>query len=195
MNNLRCLAICLCLAGSSLAFAAGDGGGGGGLLSPKPGLTFWTFVTFLALLFILSKFAWGPLLKGLDDRERHIRESAESASKNREETEKILEEARQKLKEASEEARQILEEAKTQAEKIRETNKEETEKECMRLRRQVESQVERAKERALEEIWKQVGNISVSVAERLIHKSLKGKDHSKLIDDAMKEMRDRMEAS
>jgi F0F1-type ATP synthase membrane subunit b/b' len=65
----------------------------------------------------------------------------------------------------------------------------------MRLRRQVENQIERAKERALEEVWKTVGDVSTSIAERLIDKSLKGKDHNQLIDKSIKEIRERMEAS
>ena len=67
-----------------LGLIALSGEGNGGLLDVNPGLIFWTVITFLVLLFVLTKLAWKPILKSLSDRENLIKESLEKAEKAKE---------------------------------------------------------------------------------------------------------------
>ena len=70
-----------------LGLIALSGEGNGGLLDVNPGLIFWTVVTFIILLFVLSKLAWKPILKSLSDRETLIKESLEKAETAKQEAE------------------------------------------------------------------------------------------------------------
>ena len=67
------------------AMASGEGGGGAALLQPKYGTIFWTALTFLVMLFILGRYAWGPLLGVLDERSKTIQDSLDHAAREREE--------------------------------------------------------------------------------------------------------------
>ena len=62
----------------------------GGITDINPGLTLWTGITFLVLLIVLGKFAWGPIVKMLAERERTIRDAIDSAKKERAEAERLL---------------------------------------------------------------------------------------------------------
>src|SRR5512146_1761649 len=79
----------------------------GGITSINPGLTIWTGITFLILLWVLRRFAWGPIVRTLDERERTIREAIEAAKKEREQAEKLLAEQKEGLARAQREAAEI----------------------------------------------------------------------------------------
>ena len=82
------------------------------LVTPSIGLVFWTTISFLLLLFILGKFAWKPIMKALDDRERSIEDALSAAEKAKEELSRLNNESEQLLKQARAERDQILKEAK-----------------------------------------------------------------------------------
>lgn len=84
-----------------LAFSGGEVGGP---LDVNPGLILWTVVTFLILLFILSKFAWKPILSSLHERESQIKESLEKAETARLEAEKLIAANKANIFKAEEEA-------------------------------------------------------------------------------------------
>src|SRR5689334_13520725 len=75
-----------------------------GIMDLRPGLTIWTAITFLLLVVILSKFAWGPIVKMLDERERTIREAIDEAKKERADAERALSEQKATLAGAQREA-------------------------------------------------------------------------------------------
>ncbi|HTN54358.1 MAG TPA: F0F1 ATP synthase subunit B, partial [Anaeromyxobacter sp.] len=79
------------------AFAPSPVLAAGGIADINPGLTLWTAITFLVLLIVLSRFAWGPIVKMLSDRERSIREAIDSAKRERAEAEKLLAEQKESL--------------------------------------------------------------------------------------------------
>ena len=79
----------------------------GGLTDINPGLTLWTGITFLVLLVVLGKFAWGPIVKMLAERERTIRDAIESAKKERAEAERMLAEQKESLARAQREAAEL----------------------------------------------------------------------------------------
>ena len=82
-------------------------GAGIDIFKPDVVMSILTWVTFFILLVILKKFAWKPILKGLDDREEHIRKSLQEADQ-----------AKEQLAQIEKKKIQILEEAKTQANAI-----------------------------------------------------------------------------
>src|SRR6185295_384095 len=82
------------------------------LLKPELGLIFWTAVIFLTVFFMLKKFAWKPILKALDDREKTISDSLQTAERTKKEMAELKSQHEQLLNEARQERSMILKEAK-----------------------------------------------------------------------------------
>ena len=91
----------------------------GGLTDLNPGLTLWTAITFLFLLLVLSRFAWGPIVKMLNERERTIREAIEAAKKERAEAERMLAEQKASLAQAQREAAELAKRNQQEVEVMR----------------------------------------------------------------------------
>ena len=83
------VALAVLAAGTSSLFASEGGADGSELIKPNYGTIFWTTVTFLIFAFLLSKYAWKPLMGALDARESSIRKSIETAKNDREEAERV----------------------------------------------------------------------------------------------------------
>jgi F-type H+-transporting ATPase subunit b len=146
------------------------------LLTPAIGLTFWTSVVFIILLFLLTKFAWKPILKMVNEREEKIEnalKSAEEAEKRMQalntQNEELLKSARAErdviLKEARETREQVILEAKTKA-------KEEAERVMQSAREAIQNE----KLAAIAELKNQVAILSIEVAERIIRQELASDD-------------------
>ena len=88
------------------------------LVTPDFGLIFWTLVTFLLLVFLLSKFAWKPILKMVNDREASIEDALKAAERARDEMKSLQADNEAVLKEAREERERILKEAREMKNKI-----------------------------------------------------------------------------
>src|SRR5512144_1850739 len=89
------------------------------LLSVEPGLLIWTIIIFFLLLLLLKKYAWGPILSSLDEREKSIKGSIEKAEQLKQESEKLLAQNRELLQKADLEARKTINEGKELAEKLK----------------------------------------------------------------------------
>src|ERR1700730_653732 len=90
------------------------------LVQPDPGLFIWTIVTFLVLLTLLAKYAWGPLLKALEGRQASIVKSLDDAEKARHELERLHLESAQMIRNARAEAESIVSQSRTDADRLRE---------------------------------------------------------------------------
>ncbi|MEX1143121.1 MAG: F0F1 ATP synthase subunit B [Thermoleophilaceae bacterium] len=162
--------------------------GGSFLVSPDLGLMLWTLIAFGISMLILRRFAFPLIGEALDRRREAIDESIDAAARTREEADKLLEEYRARLKEAREQAEDIvarsrraadahLEEARGEAKGYREELMETTRKD-----------IEAETRRALEEIRKEVADLTVIATEKVTRKSLDDGDHRRLIEEAMSEV-------
>ena len=115
MRTHTSLVVLALLVGATSAMAAGGGDGLGSLISLAPGSVLYTLVTFLLLLIILWKFAWGPIVKGLESREEKIHGAIEQAQRDREEAAKLLKDYEEKLKTASAEISERINRAEADA--------------------------------------------------------------------------------
>lgn len=141
----------------------------------------------LLLLALLKKFAWGPLLGIMKEREEHIANEIDSAEKSREEANKYLEEQRELLKEARQEAQALIEGAKKQGEQQREEIIVASRAESERMIESAKLQIEQQKEQAVAAIREQVASLSVLIASKVIEKELSAEDQEKLINDYIQE--------
>lgn len=161
-----------------------------GLVTPNPGTIFWMLIIFGIVLFILRKFAWKPILNALKDREESISQALNSAEEAKREVaglkadnEKIIAEARQEkniiLREAKEIKEKIITEAKEKA--VEETNK------SIILAKQ---QIEAEKTAAINEMKRQVAELSVLIAEKVIRRELSNKaEQEKMVDGLIDEIK------
>jgi len=134
----------LLLISNILAFAGGEVGGP---LDVNPGLILWTVVTFLILLFILSKFAWKPILSSLHERESQIKESLEKAETARLEAEKLIAANKANIFKAEEEAQKIVEQSREYAEKLKTQILEESKLNAKKMIADASVEIERSEER------------------------------------------------
>jgi len=150
------------------------------LITINPGLVIWTVVTFLILLFILRKFAWGPILSALENRERTIQENVVQAQKTREEAENLLKEYREKLDSIKEDARKIVEEGRARGEKAREELLEKARREYEEQLERAKKEIELARRKAVEEVQGYIVDMTLDMASKVIGRSLSDEDHRKL---------------
>ncbi|HIA84126.1 MAG TPA: F0F1 ATP synthase subunit B [Candidatus Marinimicrobia bacterium] len=158
------------------------------LVQLDPGLFVWTILTFLLLVFILAKFAWKPLLKMLQDREDMVRSSLEDAEKAKSELERLNEESEAIMAKARSEAQSILADGKAAAEKVKDDIIAKSKEQANKIREDAGNQIQVEKDKAISEIKKEVVNLTLSVAEKLIQKNLSDADNKSLIEESLKKV-------
>jgi F-type H+-transporting ATPase subunit b len=159
--------------------------GANALIKVTPGLMIWTIVCFLIALFVLKRFAFGPIQKAIDDRRERIRQSIEEADRAREEARNLLEEHRKLLGRAKSDAEEILAEARKQSDAQRERVREETEVDRQRRLEETKKQIDAETHRALEQIRAEVADLTLIATAKVTGKVLDRDDHRKLIEDAI----------
>ena len=155
------------------------------LVQPDPGLFIWTILTFLVLLGLLAKFAWGPLLKALEERQETIRKSLDDADQATQELKRLQQESAQIIAEARAEAQSIVATSRAAAETVREDVKQKAKGEADALVRGAQRQIQLETARALQQIRHEVVDLSLAVASKLIKKNLTQEDNEALIQDSL----------
>lgn len=155
------------------------------LVQIEPGLFIWTIVTFMALLGVLAKFVWRPLMDALDRREDKIRESLENAEKAEVELEMLQHESGEIVARARGEAQSIIAEGKSAAEKMKDEILQTARDKAGGIIGQAQKQIEAEKDKALIEIKTEVVDLSIQVAERLIRKNLSKEDNLAIINESL----------
>jgi F-type H+-transporting ATPase subunit b len=158
------------------------------LVQVIPGLMIWTFVAFGITLWVLKRYAFGPVQKLIDDRRERIAQSIEEADRAREEARSLLEEHRALIGQAKGEAEQILAEARKISESQRERVRGEIEADRQRRLEETQRQIDQATAQALGEIRREVGSLAALAAEKITRKTLTDADQQRLIDEALAEI-------
>jgi F-type H+-transporting ATPase subunit b len=145
------------------------------LLNPSFGLLFWTLLAFLVVFFLLRKFAWGPILQSLSEREKTIAESLTTAERVKAEMAQMKSENEALLVQAREERAQMLKEAKETKDKIINDAKEQAKIEANKIFADANQALENQKMAALTDVKNQIGNMVIEVSEKVIRKELSNK--------------------
>ena len=175
-------------AGLPFLLSAADGGRSYSLLSPDPGLIFWTVLTFVGLLFLLRKTAWGPIVDGLDRREEKIRASLAEADEAREEGRKLLEQQQAELTEARQEAQKIIDQGTATAKSMQDEIVAKAQTEASGIVESARKEIQLETEKAREILRAEVVDLSVQVAGKLLERSLDDQDHARLAKEFMSEV-------
>jgi F-type H+-transporting ATPase subunit b len=149
------------------------------------GLMFWTLLTFLVVLFVLKKKAFGPIQAAIDARRKAIESDLDAAQHAREEAQTALAEYRAALAESRKEAMQIMEQARRAAEEQRRRDIEQLEAEKQRLLDRAKAEIEAETRASLETIKTRLAELTVVATEKVVRRSLDEQEQKRLIDEAL----------
>lgn len=184
----RAVAVGLLVSPTVLAAQEAEGGGGGGLFSVNLGLTAWTVVAFLALLLVLWKFAWGPILNAVEAREAGIQDALNEAARRQEEAEQLAEEQRKELSEARRTAQEIIAEGRQAGEGVRREIEEKAREEGQRLLERARKEIEREKDAALETVRTEAVELALAAASRLLERELDSEKDRRLVAEYLDDL-------
>ena len=158
------------------------------LLTPSFGLIFWTLLAFIIVFVILRKFAWGPILSSLGEREKSIADSLETAERVKREMAQLKSENEELLAKAREERGVMLKEARETKDKIINEAKDQAKVEANKIITEAQQQINAQKMAALTDVKNQVGKLVVEVTEKVLRRELSSKEAQEahiagLVDD------------
>jgi F-type H+-transporting ATPase subunit b len=155
------------------------------LITPTTGLMIWTLVTFVIVLIVLRKFAFGPIQQLIDTRRQAIVSDLDAAQAAREEAQAALAEYRQQMAEARKEANKIVEDARRVGDERRAAAVAELEAEKTRLMQQTREEIQSETRQALNAIKQQVADLTLAATEKVVRAQLDEAEQRRLIEDAL----------
>jgi F-type H+-transporting ATPase subunit b len=161
------------------------------LVQLDPGLFIWTIVTFLVLLTLLAKFAWGPLLAALETRQNAIRKSLDDAQQAKVELERLNVESGHIIQRARAEAEAIISQSRVDGDRLREEIRAKARTEADHIVKNAERQIQLETSRALEQLRHEAVDLSVMIASKILQRNVSKADNERLIDDAIKQVESR----
>jgi F-type H+-transporting ATPase subunit b len=178
------------LAAPLLASEGAEAGGGGGsaLITPHIGLIFWTLVTFLLLLWLLSKYAWGPILGAMNAREEGIKGDLDKARLERDEAQRLLEEHRALINLARKERADAVEAGRRDAERLKAEILEEARRQREQLMKQAETQIEAGLRQARSALKGEAADLAIRAAGKLMGKNLDDATQRRLVENYLADL-------
>jgi F-type H+-transporting ATPase subunit b len=151
-------------------------------------LGIWTIVVFVILLAVLKKYAWGPILEGLQKREHNIASAVEEAQKARDESQRLRDQLQREVDHAQEKVRDILDEGRKHAQQTTDEMVAKARTEIQTERDRLRREIEMARDQALQELWKRTADLATMVSAKAIRRQLTPEDHRRLVDEALTEL-------
>jgi F-type H+-transporting ATPase subunit b len=156
-------------------------------LGINPSLLIAFVVNFFILFGLLSFLLYKPVLKMLDERQARIKESMEQAEQIKEQTLKAEENMKEQLESARKEGQKIVSQAEQIGERLKSEAKEEAQQQAETLIEKARIEIQRERDKDLENLRKQFADIAILAAEKVIDETLDKKKHQKIIDDILKD--------
>ncbi len=154
------------------------------------GLFIWQTLLFIALIFLLKKYAWGPILNAVNEREEGIKNALAEADKARQEMQNITADNERILNEARAERDAMLKEARDMKTNLVEEAKDEAKAQANKLMEQTKTAIQNEKLAAIADIKSQVANLSIDIAEKVVKDDLSNKDKQlKLVEQLLDEVK------
>ena len=175
------------LAAIPLASTEATEEGGSFLVTPGIGLMIWTLAVFAFTLWVLKKFAFPAITEAIDKRAKVIKDSIDTAERQRDESDKLLAEYRQRLTEAREQSDEIIARARKAAESTKAEATVEGKAKREELVDAARRDIEVETRRALDDIRKEVASLTILATEQVTRRSLDDAAHRELVEDALRE--------
>ena len=158
------------------------------LISPNVGLMIWTLLLFVISLVVLARLAFPRITEALDRRQKAIEDSIDAADRTRKEADEILAEYRQRLKEARQQADEIVSRARRTAENHEKESEDEAKAKREEMLEQTRRDIETETRRAIQEIRREVADLTVLATEKVTRRTLTEDDQRRLVEDALSEL-------
>jgi F-type H+-transporting ATPase subunit b len=158
------------------------------LVKPGIGLMIWTLLVFGLTMLLLARLAFPRISAALEKRQRAIEDSIDSAERTRQEADRILAEYRQRLQEARAQADEIVQSARQMAETHERDAKEHARDLAAEAARRAERDIEAATRRALQELRREVADLTIMATEKVTRKTLDSADQKRLVEEALSEL-------
>ena len=152
------------------------------LLAPSFGTFFWILLVFGLLLYVLRRYAWGPITEALAQREENIADSLSRAEAAMEEARRLQARNDRSRRESEQEAQRLLREAREEAERIRSAEIQRTREEILAMRSKALEEIARDKEVAIQEVRSEVAGLAILAAERILRDNLDADRQRSLVD-------------
>jgi F-type H+-transporting ATPase subunit b len=155
-----------------------------GLLSVSIGTVAWSSISFIIVLFLLKKMAWGPIVQSLKEREEGIANALNEAQKAREEMSNLKAGNEQLIREARDERDNMLKEARALKDSIVSEAKNKAQEEAAKILASAQAEIENQKKAAITELKNQVATLSVDIAEKLVREKLTDAEKQKALNES-----------
>ncbi len=173
------------LSASSIPLASSSGSF---LITPNVGLMVWTIVVFVISLFILRKWVFPLIGEALDKRAKTIDGDIDAAAELRQDADKVLAEYRERLKEARTQAEGIEQRARETGKSHEQEAREQAQQILAEAAKKAERDIDAATSRALDDIRRQVADLTVLATEKVVRKTLNDADQRRLVEEALSEI-------
>jgi F-type H+-transporting ATPase subunit b len=171
-SRITTTALVLLAVAPGAAWAPGGGGGGGGLYDINTGLSVWTLLVFAILVVVLGKFAWGPILNMVEEREKGIQAKLDEAAALNADAAKLLEQHREQLADARRQASELIAEGRTAAERVRKDIEEKARAEGQAIIERARVEIERERDAAIDMLRKESVDLALAAASKLMQENL-----------------------
>jgi len=158
------------------------------MLQVNPGLVLWTITSFILLVWVLSRYAWKPIIKALGEREDKIRSALEQADRARAEAAELLKKNEENIARAEQEYQKLMRQSKEMAEKVKEEI-------LGKARRQADQEVQRAGEEirrnvvaARQQLRSEVADLAIKAAEKILDETLDAQKQKKMVDSFLDQL-------
>lgn len=155
----------------------------GGLLSPVGGLMFWTLLVFLILFFVLSKYAFKPIVGAVEAREQALRDAMDQARDDRDAAAALLAEQRKQLETARSDAQKIIADGRATAEKMRADLLEATKTQQGEMLARAKRDIETEKVHAIADLRREAVDLAIAGASKVIEMNLDDAQNRKLVEN------------
>ncbi len=167
---------------------AAEGGGSPSIFAGDLGNIIWTLITFIVVLVVLGKFAWGPILNALQKREEFIRDSLASARKDRHEAEARLRELEERLHQAKDVAGAIIDEGRRNGETLKRQIEHDARKEADAMIARARREIGLARDTAVKDLYDLTASLATQAAAKIIRKEIDAAQHERLIAESIEEL-------
>ncbi len=187
LNRILPLAGLLLSTAPDALLAAGPSGG---VFDVNPGLSLWTTLVFLALLAILSKYAWGPILGAAQAREETIQSALDEARQRNEKAEELLREHKAQLADARRQANELIADGKAAGERVRREIEEKARQEAQNIVERARAEIHRERDAALDTVRTEAVDLALAAAAQLLERKLDQPTDRQLVESFLEDMAD-----
>jgi|SRR5436190_17163788 len=159
-----------------------EGGGTRTFMKPDTGLMVWTLIIFAVLMFVLSRYAFGPLTRAVEARERSLQEAIDAAKADRDAAAKLLSQHQAQIEAARDDAQKFIAEGRAVAEKMRADMIEQTRKEQQDMLERARRDIESEKDKAISQLRREAVDLALAGASKVIEQNLESQKNRQLVE-------------